>query len=358
MGVPLEKLARLVGGEIAGDPTTEIEGVAGIREARRGDITFLANAKYAALMKQTRVSAAVVSRTSENTFRLPVIKVDNPDEAFARIVEVFSPPPPVVERGVHPQAHVGRGVALGANVAIQALAVVQNRAQIGEGTTIYSGAYVGEEVVIGKNCVLYPNVVVRERTRIGNNCILHSGAVVGSDGFGFSTVKGVHYRIPQTGIVEIHDDVEIGANVTIDRARFGKTVISRGAKIDNLVQIAHNVVVGEHCVIAGQAGIAGSAAVGKGVLIGGQAGIGGHLSLGDGVKVAGKAGVTKSLPPGACVAGFPARSKTQELKWQATLRRVPELIEVIKQLQERISRLESQAGNNQGRGGAGGCGAS
>lgn len=348
MGVPLEKLARLVDGEISGDPTTMIEGVAGIREARRGDITFLANAKYARLMKNTRASAAVVSKSSDDRFGLPLIRVDSPDQAFAKIVEVFSPPPIEVERGVHPLAFIGRGVSLGQNVSVQALAVVQDGARIGDGTTIYSGAYVGHEVSIGRNCVLYPNVVIRERTRIGNNCIIQGGAVVGSDGFGFSSINGVHYRIPQTGIVEIQDDVEIGANVTIDRARFGTTIVGRGTKIDNLVQIAHNVNVGEHCIIAGQAGIAGSAVIGNGVLIGGQAGIDGHLCIGDGVKIGGKSGVTKGLSAGTCVSGFPAQLKQVELKRQASLRRVPELIETIRKLEERISRLESQAGNNPG----------
>jgi len=189
-------------------------------------------------------------------------------------------------------------------------------------------------------------VCIRERCVVGDRVIIHSGAVIGSDGFGYSTVRGVHYKIPQVGIVEIEDDVEIGANVTVDRARFGRTHIKKGAKIDNLVQIAHNVTLGENCMIAAQTGIAGSTVIGRNVLIGGQVGIVGHLTIGDDVKIAGKSGVTKDLPEGACVSGFPAQERTKELKALAGVRRLPELLQLIKKLEDRVEKLEREAEDN------------
>jgi len=193
---------------------------------------------------------------------------------------------------------------------------------------------------------MYPGVCIRERCAVGDRVIIHTGAVIGSDGFGYSTVRGVHYKIPQVGIVEIEDDVEIGASVTVDRARFGKTLIKKGAKIDNLVQIAHNVTVGENCMIAAQTGIAGSTVIGDNVLIGGQVGIAGHLMIGDNVKIAGKSGVTKDLPAGACVSGFPAQERTKELKTVAGLRKLPELLRLIRKLEDRVSEVERQAADN------------
>jgi len=333
------ELARLVGGQVTGDPNTVVTGISGIREAKRGDITFVANKKYSGLLKDCRASAVVVS-PDVNGADMPTIKVKNPDMAFARIVEAFAPEPPRFYKGIHPTVVLGEDVNVGKDVSIQAFAVVQDEAEIGDGTIIYPGVYVGHAARIGKNCQIYPRVVIRERCLIGDNCIIHSGTVIGSDGFGFSTVRGVHQKIPQIGIVQIDDDVEIGANVAIDRARFGKTRIGRGTKIDNLVQIAHNVVVGENSFIVAQAGIAGSSRVGDNVILAGQSGVDGHRKIGNNVVVAAKAGVTKDVGDNQLVSGCPAQAHDKELKVQAALRRLPELVKQLKALEERVSEIE------------------
>ncbi|MHC4711820.1 MAG: UDP-3-O-(3-hydroxymyristoyl)glucosamine N-acyltransferase [Planctomycetota bacterium] len=338
----LDELARLVGGKIAGDGKTLITGIAGIREAKRGDITFLANRKYVPLLADCRASAVVVS-ADVNGAPIPTIKVKNPDMAFARIVEAFAPEPPKFYKGVHPTVVLGEDVVIGKDVSIQAFSVIQDEVEIGDGTIVSPGVYVGHGAKIGKNCFIYPRVVIRERCIIGNNCIIHSGTVVGSDGFGFSTVSGVHHKIPQIGIVQIDDDVEIGANVTIDRARFGKTHIGRGTKIDNLVQIAHNVVIGENSFIVAQAGIAGSTTVGDHVILAGQSGVDGHRRIGNNVVVAAKAGVTKDIPDNSLVSGFPAQPHDRELKIQAIIRKLPDIVEQIKGLEERLREIEKTA---------------
>jgi UDP-3-O-[3-hydroxymyristoyl] glucosamine N-acyltransferase len=335
----LLELARLVGGKVSGDAGILITGIAGIREAKRGDITFLANKKYRPLLAGCRASAVVVG-PDVNGLSMPAIKVKNADMAFAMIVEAFAPEPPKYYKGVHPTVVLGEDVTIGKDVSIQAFTVIQDEVEIGDGTILAPGVHVGHAAKIGKNCHIYPRVVIRERCVIGNNCIIHSGTVVGSDGFGFSTVAGVHRKIPQIGIVQIDDDVEIGANVTIDRARFGKTHIGRGTKIDNLVQIAHNVVIGEHSFIVAQAGIAGSSHVGDNVILAGQSGVDGHRKIGNNVVVAAKAGVTKDIPDNSLVSGFPAQPHERELKIQAILRKLPDLVNQIKQLEERLSEIQ------------------
>jgi len=338
----VEELARLVGGKVSGDARTLITGIAGIREAKRGDITFLANKKYASLLNDCRASAVVVSQDVNGT-QMPAIKVKDPDMAFARIVEAFAPEPPRFYKGIHPTVVLGEDVTIGKDVSVQAFTVIQDEVEIGDGTVLAPGVHVGHGAKIGKNCFIYPRVVIRERCIIGNNCMIHSGAVIGSDGFGFSTVAGVHHKIPQIGIVQIDDDVEIGANVTIDRARFGKTHIGRGTKIDNLVQIAHNVDIGENSFIIAQAGIAGSAVVGDNVILAGQSGVDGHRHIGNNVVVAAKAGVTKDIPDNLLVSGFPAQPHDKELKVQAILRKLPELASQIKDIEERLREIEKAA---------------
>ncbi len=335
----LGDLARLVGGKVTGEPKTLITGISGIREAKRGDITFVANRKYAHLLADCRASAVVIGESVPDP-PIPAIKVKNADMAFAQIVEAFAPEPLKFYRGIHPTAVIGEDVEIGKDASIQAFSVIQDGAEIGDGSIIYPFVYVGHYAKVGKSCVIYPKVVMRERCVIGNNCIIHAGTVIGSDGFGFSTVSGVHQKIPQIGIVQIDDDVEIGSNVTIDRARFGKTHIGRGTKIDNLVQIAHNVVVGEHSFIVAQAGIAGSSRIGNNVILAGQSGVDGHRAIGDNVVVAAKAGVTKDIPPNSFISGFPAQQHERELKMQASIRKLPELIEQVRALEERLREIE------------------
>jgi len=335
----LGELARLVDGAVAGDPQTSITGIAGIREARRGDITFIANRKYAHLLTGCQASAVVVSEDVSDC-PIPCVRVKNPDMAFAKIVSAFAPAPPRLEPGIHPTAIVAANARLGSDVAVGACSVVQEGAEIGDSTVIYPQAYIGHFARVGANCLIYPQVVIRERCAVGSRCIIHSGTVVGSDGFGYSTVSGVHHKIPQIGIVEIGDDVEIGANVTIDRARFGTTRIGAGTKIDNLVQVAHNVDIGPNCLIVAQAGIAGSTRIGRNVILAGQSGVDGHRTVGNNVVVGAKAGVTKDIPPDKFISGFPAQDHERELRVQASIRKLPELVEHLKALEERVRRME------------------
>lgn len=336
------ELAELVDGAVIGDPKTPITGISGIREAKPGDITFIANRKYTHLLADCRASAVVVGE-DVNGSPIPAIRVKNPDIAFAAIVDAFAPEPPQFPKRIHPTAVVGNDVTIGKDVTIEPYTIVQDGAEIGDHTLLYAHVYVGHLAKIGPNCQIYPHVVIRERCIVGSNCIIHSGTVVGSDGFGFSTVSGVHQKIPQIGIVEIEDDVEIGANVAIDRARFGKTRIGRGTKIDNLVQIAHNVEIGPNSFIIAQAGIAGSSRVGHNVILAGQSGVDGHRTIGDNVVVAAKAGVTKDIPSNSLVSGYPAQNHEKELKVQASIRKLPALIEHIKALEERLSEIEKTA---------------
>ena len=338
----LAQIAEMVEGRVEGDPATRITGVSGIREARRGHLTFVANDRYAPQIHQTRASAVVVGeRTPVNG--KPVVRVRNPDQAFSKLVEVIghacvNKKEPV--QGIHPTAVIGRKVSLGHGVSVGPYVVLEDAVTVGDGTVLHAQAYVGHNTVIGRNCLVYPHVTIREHTRIGDRVILHSGCVIGCDGFGFSTGKGGHHKIPQVGIVQIDDDVEVGSCVTIDRARFDKTWIGRGTKIDNLVQIAHNVVIGPHCFVTAQSGIAGSSRLGRNVTVAGQAGIAGHLEIGDNVLIAGRAGVTKPIPSNACVSGLPAQPHDRELKLQALVRRLPESMERLEEMERRIQRLE------------------
>ncbi|MFA5145542.1 MAG: UDP-3-O-(3-hydroxymyristoyl)glucosamine N-acyltransferase [Candidatus Omnitrophota bacterium] len=337
----LKEIAEFVGGVVAGDSSIVITGVSGIKEAYEGDITFLANPKYFPLIDKTRASAIIASNDTE-AGRKPLIRVENPSLAFAKIVASFTADKVTHPKGIHPAAILGKNVSLGKDVAIGACAVIEDNVSIGDNTVIYAGCFIGHDTTIGNDTLIYPNVSIRERIVIGCRVIIHSGTVIGSDGFGFITIKGQHHKVPQTGTVEIGDDVEIGANVTIDRARFDKTIIANGTKIDNLVQIAHNVVVGENSIIVAQAGISGSTIIGKGATIAGQAGLVGHITIGDGAIVAAQAGVTKSVPPNTLVSGYPAKPHDTAKRVNACLQNLPKLYELVAELKKKIESLESK----------------
>ena len=339
MKYTLQELADILGGELIGDADIVITGISGIKEARRGDITFLANPKYFPLMKTTKASALITSKEISKATK-PIIRTDDPSLAFAKVVNLVAPNDINHPQGIHPTAIIGKGARLGTNVAVGPYAIIEDNVIVENDTIIYGGCYIGHHAKVGKNCIIYPNASIRERVEIGNRVIIHSGAVIGSDGFGFATVKGVQEKIPQIGIVMIEDDVEIGANVTIDRARFDKTCIGRGTKIDNLVQIAHNVVIGENCIIVAQAGISGSTTLGKRVILAGQAGVVGHITIGDGAIVAAQAGVTKSVPANLKVSGYPAKAHETAKRVNACVQRLPQLNKKIKKLEERIAQLE------------------
>jgi|Deesub1362B_J571_1020462.scaffolds.fasta_scaffold03483_4 UDP-3-O-[3-hydroxymyristoyl] glucosamine N-acyltransferase len=335
----LGEIARLVGGELKGDPEVDISGIAPLESAGPGDLTFLANRKYARFLKATRASAILLP---QGEWDLPqaLILCEDPYFAFARIMQEFYGTGRKLPPGVHPSAVVAEGVTIGEGVAIGPFVTVEEGVQIGDRSCIYPGSYIGKDVVIGADVLIYPNVTVREGTRIGNRVIIQPGAVIGSDGFGFAQHNGVYYKIPQVGRVVIEDDVEIGANTCIDRATLGETRIKKGVKLDNLIQIAHNVEVGEHTVIAAQTGISGSTRVGHHVMMGGQVGVVGHITIGDHAICGAQAGVTKPVPEKTFVSGYPARPHRQELRIEASVEKLPDLIRHIRELENRIAELE------------------
>ena len=343
MLISLREVAELVDGEVEGDPNIVITGVAGIKEAREGDITFIANTRYASLMDSTRASAIIVSRDVVNGKR-PLVRTEEPYLAFTKVMnlQVNGNGELALALEVHPHAIIGEGVKLGKNVAISAYAVITDGAEIGDRVTIHPFVYVGYRSKIGDETLIYPHVTVREKVSIGKRCIIHSGTVIGSDGFGFAPVKGIHHKVPQIGTVIVEDDVEIGANVAVDRGTIGKTQIGKGTKIDNLVQIAHNVVIGENSIIVAQVGISGSAVLGKGVTVAGQAGVAGHLTIGDNTVAAARAGVTKDIPGNTCVSGFPAKPHEREKRIKAVLGRLPVLSKTVSQLRKKVEELEEK----------------
>jgi UDP-3-O-[3-hydroxymyristoyl] glucosamine N-acyltransferase len=345
MSKTLKELAAFVGGELLGEGQIVITGVSGIREACEGDITFLANPKYLPLLEKTRASAVVTGRDVTNTQK-PIIRTENPSLAFVKIVSFISPDQSVHPKGIHPAAVIGKNVSLGKNVAIGAYAVIEDNVKIGQDSTIYAGCFIGHNTEIGSQVLFYPNVSVRESITIGNNVIIHSGTVIGSDGFGYVSVEGKHHKVPQVGTVVIEDGVEIGANVAIDRARFDKTIIGRGTKIDNLVHIAHNVVVGENSIIVAQVGISGSTVIGKSVTLAGQVGVVGHVKVGDNAVVMAQSGVSKSVPAGAYMWGYPAKPQETAKRVNACVQNLPRLYKTISELKKKVEDLEAKLWKN------------
>ncbi len=337
----LKEIAQFIDGEIIGNGDTVITGISGIKEACVGDITFAANPKYFSFIGKTRASAIITSRDIERASK-PIIRTEDPSLAFAKIVTLVAPCEVKHHTGIHPAVILGKDVKLGKGVAIGPYTVIEDNALIGDNTVIYSGCFIGNHTKIGSNTLIYPNVSIRENVSIGSRVIIHSGTVIGSDGFGFATIKGLHHKIPQLGTVVIEDDVEIGSNVSIDRARFDKTLISRGTKIDNLVHIAHNVAIGEDSLIIAQAGISGSTVIGRGATLAGQAGLVGHITVGDGAVIAAQAGVTKSVPANTTVSGYPAKPHDIARKVNACVQNLPKLYATVTRLKKKIEELETK----------------
>lgn len=337
MAKRLREIAALVEGEVLGAGDPEIAGVTNIEDAGPDDITFAVppHLEKAASSK----AVAVIVPGDITSYSKPAIRVANPRVAFTKVLELFTPPT-VVARGVHPAAVVGEGVRLGANVAVMACAVVADGAVVGDNTILYPHCYVGEGAMVGADSILYPGVTVYAGCRLGARTIVHSGAVIGSDGFGFVTVDGRHHKVPQVGNVVIEDDVEIGANVAIDRATTGSTLVGRGTKIDNLVHLAHNVTIGENCFLVALTGIAGSTKVGNNVTFAGQSGSVGHITIGDNCIFAGRAGAASDVPANSFYAGFPARPHKEWLRAEAATHRLPGLIKKVQQLEARLAELE------------------
>lgn len=339
----LAQLAELAQAEILGDPNYTVTGVNDLDSAESEDVSFLANPRYISAMRASKAGVICVQKEMASADGKNYLVSDNPSKTFQIVVEAFFPQNSLSGfNGIHPTAVVHESAVLGEGVNIGPYAVIDQGVKIGSKTTIGSFVYVGQETTIGDECLLHPHSVVRERCFLGNRVILQPGAVVGSCGFGYVTnEKGNHVKLEQLGTVIIEDDVELGANTTIDRARFKTTKVSRGTKIDNLVQIAHNVEIGPFNLIAAQTGVAGSAKTGKYVFMGGQAGVVGHLEIADGVMIATRGGVSKTIKTSGKYAGGPVMALGDYNRQQVYLRKIHEYVEKIEELEKRINAIES-----------------
>ena len=335
----LSELAALVGAEVpAGQPEGEITGVASLLEARPGDVTFFANPRYLAQLRASRATAVLVPPDFTEQVSPVLLRVENPSGAFAAAVAAFAPKEVLPPPGVHPSAVVDSSATLGEGVSVGPHAVIEAGAVIGAGSIIGPGSLIGREVLIGRECRLHQGVIIRERCLLGDRVILQPGVVIGSCGFGYEFREGRHVKIPQTGIVEIGNDVEIGANTTVDRARFGRTLIGEGSKIDNLVQIAHNVQIGPHTVICAQVGIAGSTRIGAYVTLAGQVGLAGHLEIGDKAVIGAQSGLSKNVPAGSMVLGAPAKPMKEWKQSNFYISQLGRLFERVKELEKLVGR--------------------
>ena len=334
------QIQQLVGGTLHGSGDTSLFSIASLNDATPEALAFITSDKAAKIAGGIKAGTLLVHRHFPE-IAIPQIVVPNPLLAFAQVAQKFfvRPAPP---RGQAAEVTKGTDVTIGADPSIWPFVTLGDRVKIGARVTLYPGVFVGTDSSIGDDTVLYPNVVVREGCSIGARVIIHSGTVIGADGFGYVQHQGRHHKIPQLGGVTIEDDVELGANITIDRATLGQTVIKQGTKIDNLVQIAHNVTVGEHDIIVAQVGIAGSTTIGHHVMIGGQAGLADHLNIGDQVLIAARAGVNRSLEANQIVSGAPVMPHETWMKAQAVIPRLPELRQLVRSLEQRVAALETQ----------------
>ncbi len=331
----LDAIARALGGELRGDGTIDVTGVAPIEEATPGTLTFVADPRYASRLATTRASAVILGPGAADV-GIPSLRVQDPYAAFVAAIELFHPPSRPAP-GVHPTAVVAATATIGANASIGPHVVVGDRTVLGRDAVLHSNVVVYADVTIGDGFTAHAGAVVRERVTIGARVTLHAGVVVGSDGFGFLPLPDGNRKIPQVGTVVLEDDVEIGANSTVDRAALGATVVGHGTKIDNLVMIGHGCRIGPHCLLAGQAGLAGSTTVGARVMLGGQAGASGHLAIGDGARIGAQAGMHQDVPAGATYSGYPAMEARRWRRVTVSIPRLPELF-------RRVRRLERAAG--------------
>lgn len=334
----LSEIALFLKGELVGDPSIEISGPAKIETAKSGEITFLTNPKYVKYLETTEASAVLVAKTQENVAPAH-IKLENPYYGFLKLLDLFYPPQKPVFTGIDPSAEISKSARIGRDVIIGPYVYIGEDVVIGDDCLIYPGCVIMDRVHIGTNCVLHANISIREECRIGNNVIIHCGTVIGSDGFGFAPTGDTYEKIPQRGIVIIGDNVELGANCTIDRATLGATEVKEGCKIDNLVQIAHNVVIEKNTVIASQTGIAGSTKVGEHVTIGGQVGIVPHVNIGKNSMIAAKSGVSKDVHEGQVVYGIPAGPIMKQKKIEANLRHLPDYNKKVLSLEKTVAEL-------------------
>ena len=336
----LRELALLVDGEVVGDPNVEITGVAEIHNASTGSISFLLHKKYQSYLESTKASAVVVSK-SESSGNTNLLKVENPSLAFIHILEHFSPEISA-EEGIHPTALIDPESKIGKGVSIGAFAVISSGSDIGSGVSIGSHVIIESGAVIGEGSKIGGGVIVGHNCEVGSDTIIQGGTVIGSHGFGFTTEKDEHHRIPQLGRVVLGDDVEIGANCAIDRGTMTDTVIGDGTKLDNLVHIAHNVKIGKGCLITAHVAIAGSTVVGDYVAFGGQSGAADHVEIGDRARIASRGGITKSVPGGKTYSGMPAREAMEQNKLDAYINRLPELVKRVQALEQKLENRKGK----------------
>ncbi|MBD3166080.1 UDP-3-O-(3-hydroxymyristoyl)glucosamine N-acyltransferase [bacterium] len=329
------ELARALKATLHGDESLELKDVAKIEEAGPDDVTFVANPAYMKHLATTHAGAVILKEVPNEPHKFTCIVSDDPYRAFLSALQLFHPPADLPAPGIDPTAVVADSASVDDSAYIGPHCVVEDDAVIGPGTRLRAHVTIGFKAVVGAECLFHNRVVVRERCRIGDRVIVQDGAVIGSDGFGFAPGEEAYMKIPQVGIVVLEDDVEIGANTTIDRATLGETRVCKGAKIDNLVQIAHNVIVGENTVIAAQTGIAGSSKLGKWVMLGGQVGISGHIRLGDGVKVAAQSGIPSDVKDNVILGGYPAVPIRKWHRISAAMNRLPDLLKRVKRLEDK-----------------------
>lgn len=338
-------IARILNGTVEGDPETKLNTVARIEEGKSGALSFLSNPKYEPYLYTTDASAVLVRNdfVPSKEVRATLIRVDDPYQALARLLAFYEQAKPA-RKGIHPTAVIDESVTLGPDVFIGACAVISENAVIGDGCSIHPQVFIGENVTIGKNCTLHPGVKVYRDCVIGNDCIIHAGAVIGADGFGFAPVSDANFmKIPQIGNVILEDNVEIGSNTCVDRATMGSTIIRSGVKLDNLIQVGHNVEIGENTVIAAQSGLAGSTRVGRNCMFGGQVGLAGHLSIADGVRIGAQSGVMSTISEeNSILLGYPATDSKQFLRSVAYIRRLPDLSSKVDQLSKTVESLKNR----------------
>ena len=334
----LKELAQWVDGTVIGDGEIEISGVAAIEEARDGEITFIADSKYLPNLSKTNASAVIASKEVTQADK-PLLCVTNPQLAFAKILTLFSQRP-YQPKGIDPHAWISPTAKLGKDLTLYPFVYIGDRCLIADRVTLYPGVYVGEDSIIGEDSILYSHVSIYSGTVIGKRVTLHSGVVVGSDGFGYVKEGKKNVKIPQVGRVEIEDDVEIGANTTIDRAALGKTIVRRGVKIDNLVQVAHSVVIGEDSILCGQVGISGSTKIGSNVTLAGQVGVADHVEIGDNVMVGAQSGVMNDLAPNQAYVGTPPYPHRESLRMAAAFPKLPEMRKTLIEIEKRLKKIE------------------
>jgi UDP-3-O-[3-hydroxymyristoyl] glucosamine N-acyltransferase len=335
MKITLAEIAERVGGSLRGDGAVVIRGAAGIGEAGPEDITFLSNQKYRSQLATSKAGAVIVTPDVDTGDR-PAVVVKNPSLGWAKVLELLERERTRRPAGIHPTAVVSPTARIGKNVTLGAYTVIEDGAVVGDDSILYSHVYVGFDTTIGAGCLIYPHVTLRERVTVGNRCIFQPGVVIGGDGFGFAPTAGRQYKIPQVGSVVIEDDVEVQANSTIDRGAVGVTRIGRGTKIDNLVQIAHGVEFGPDGLVAALTGVAGSTKIGKNVTLAAQVGVVGHIEIGDNVVAAGRSGISHNLKPNQVVWGSPAQPIQEEMRMLASLRRLPKLLDDVKELRKKF----------------------